>query len=126
MEKEYQHIIPQGYLKAWCPPAPPPGRAGQVWVVQKANPEDKVLRSPKNHFGRENQYTVTTNGTRDLSVENALAKVENTFSHVMSRLKQQHPLRPKDRVYLSFFAAAMFARVEPFYKNFCPIFVYYY
>src|ERR1039458_9318324 len=57
MEKEYQHIIPQGYLKAWCPPDPPPGRAGQVWVVQKANPEDKVLRSPKNHFGRENQYT---------------------------------------------------------------------
>lgn len=66
MEKEYQHIIPQGYLRAWCPPAAPPGRARQVWVIQKANPEDKELKAPKNHFGQEDHYTLTTNGTRDL------------------------------------------------------------
>jgi hypothetical protein len=91
-----------------------PGRAGQVWVIQKSNPEDKELKSPRSHFGRENHYTVTTNETRDLRIENALAKVESTFAQVMSRLKRQQRLRPKDRVYLSFFTAAMFARVEPF------------
>lgn len=32
----------------------------------------------------------------------------------MRRLNQKQPLRPIDSVYLSFFAGAMFARVEPF------------
>jgi hypothetical protein len=81
-------------------------------VVQKANPEDKALKSPRTSFGRNNHYTVTTSGVRDLSIEDALGKVETSFAHVMTRLKRGDELLPKDNVALSFFTAGMRARVE--------------
>lgn len=85
MENKYQHIIPQGYLKAWCTPDPPPGHKGKIWVIQKANPDDKVLKSPKNHFGRDDHYTISAGGGRDLQIEKALGKTETAFSKVMKR-----------------------------------------
>jgi hypothetical protein len=114
MEKTYQHIVPRGYLRAWSTPNPPRGHSGKIWVHQKMDPKDKVLRSPKNYFGRENQYTVTTGGARDLSVEDALGQVEKAFGDVMVRIREKQPFRSEDRADLSFFAAAMLARVERF------------
>lgn len=113
-EKTYQHIVSEGYLKAWIPPTLPPGREGQVWVIQKNDPGDKRLRSPKNHFGKNDHYTGTTEHGRDLQIENALGKSETAFGRVIAQVKRQERLRLKDLVHLSFFTAGMMVRVEAF------------
>lgn len=81
---------------------------------QKADPANKVLRSPKNYLIRDDHYTIETSGGRDLQVENALGKTEAAFGEFMARLESNQSRRPKDDVFLSFFVASMLARVEPF------------
>ena len=114
MEFENQHVIPHGYLKAWACPTAPPGKKGCLWVIQKNDPDDKKLRSPKKHFSQKDRYTVNTGNVRVLNVEKALNVIETDFGKVRQLLDARRPLTQEHRVALVFFAAAMMTRVESY------------
>ena len=112
MDKVQQHMIPSAYLSAWADPNPKSGHTGKVWVVQKADPTKKALRSPKKHFRQPDRFTLTTNGRRDFSVENARGSVEAWFGHTMANIKGHKPLDGHDRSKLELFTSAMMLRTE--------------
>ena len=112
MEKEQQHMIPSAYLSAWADPNPRPGHLGKVWVVQKADTNQKAQKSPKKYFRQPERFTLATNGLRDISVENALGSVEAWFGHTMAKIKAQRPLDGHDRSKLALFTSAMMLRTE--------------
>src|ERR1039458_712926 len=114
MEFKNQHVIPHGYLKAWACPTAPPGKKGCLWVIQKNDPDDKKLRSPKKHFSQKDRYTVNTGNVRVLNVEKALNVIETDFGKVRQLLDARRPLTQEHRVALVFFAAAMMTRVESY------------
>ena len=117
MDNEKQHIIPSGYLRAWCTPNPPSHKKGSVWVIQKAAPETKELKSPSERFWLPDRYTIKSNGTRDLSVENTLAAVEDRYAKVIRTIRDRGTIGPGERKSLDSFAAAMLARTEPYAEN---------
>ena len=111
MDKEQQHMIPKGYLKSWVCPNPRPGKLGTMWVIQKNDIGNEELKYPKTYFREKDRYTLNENGGgRNLAVENALGIVETGFGKVLVRLQTRLPLTGRDRVTLSFFAAAMMVR----------------
>jgi Protein of unknown function (DUF4238) len=105
-----QHIIPEGYLKAWSAPNAPKSSIGSVWVVQKANPSEKALEPPTNYFCGPETYTIKAGGGRNLAIENALAMIEGDFGRVRKRLQATKPLDAKDRTILAHFCGAMLSR----------------
>lgn len=112
LDKEQQHMIPSAYLSAWADPNPQPGHLGKIWVVQKSGTHEKARQSPRKYFRQPERFTLTTNGTRDLSVENALGNVETWFGHAIGNIKAHRPLDGHDRSKLALFTSAMMLRTE--------------
>jgi len=98
-------------LKAWADPSAPNGRKGCVWIIQKADRERKELRSPRDYFWEADRYTIQTDAGRNLAVEKALGRIESDYDRVICDVLQNRQLSGQQRVWLSFFAGAMFARV---------------
>jgi hypothetical protein len=112
VDKEQQHMIPKGYLKSWVCPNLPSGKKGMMWVIQKDNPKQRNLRSPKRYFRQPDRYTLKDGGARNLSVENALNNVETWFGSAFANIAERKPITGHDRVKLAFFTAAMMLRTH--------------
>ena len=111
-EKKRQHMIPKSYMKSWAYPHAPAGNLGKVWVVQKADPTQKHLESPKSYFYADDRYTVTSSGERDLRVEDALALTETWYGQVIKNVRAGKILDEDDRTKLAFFTSAMMVRTN--------------
>jgi len=112
MEKEQQHMIPKAYLKSWVCPNPPPGKIGTICVVPKDDPDNRAMKSPKEHFRENDRYTLTWLGGRNLAVENSLGMVEGWFGEAFVNIQAWKQLDVHDRVKLAFFTAAMMLRTN--------------
>jgi hypothetical protein len=112
MEFKYQHIIPQVYLRRWEAPNLGPGRKGQIWVIQKDDLTKKEPRSPKSVFAKPDHYTMWKGPDRNLRVEEALGIIERDLPKVYAKFDKQEPIAAEERVFLTFFTAAMLSRVE--------------
>ena len=112
MDKLQQHMIPAGYLKSWAFPNPPAGKTGTMWVIQKDAPDIRDLKSPQTYFREPDRYTLKAGATRNLSVENALSRVETWFGEALGNIVARKPLTGLDRVKLSFFTSAMMLRTR--------------
>jgi hypothetical protein len=112
MDFENQHIIPQVYLRRWEAPNLGPGRKGQIWVIQKDELTKKEPKSPKSVFAKPDHYTMWKGPDRDLRVEEALGIIERDLPKVYAKLDKQEAIERDERVFLTFFTAAMLSRVE--------------
>jgi hypothetical protein len=92
MEKEQQHMIPKAYLKSWVCPNPPPGKIGTICVVPKDDPDNRAMKSPKEHFRENDRYTLTWLGGRNLAVENSLGMVEGWFGEAFVNIQARKQL----------------------------------
>jgi hypothetical protein len=111
VENVRQHLIPREYLKTWADPSTPNDRKGRVWIIQKADSERKELRSPRDCFWEPDRYTIQTDAGRNVAVEKALGRIESDYGRVICDVLQNRQLSAEQRVWLSFFAGAMLARV---------------
>jgi len=105
-----QHTVPRSYLASWLEPLTPPGQTSAIHLVSK---EDRSVRrkSPVKTFTETDRYTVhLKDGTRDLTVENALSQIEGDFQGVLRALRQKQTLLPLHRRKLAVFTAAMLGR----------------
>jgi len=117
MDHKRQHWIPQSYLKAWCDPTAPAAYEPYVWQFAKDGSSSR-RRAPKNIFFENELYTLTPeDGTRDLSVERLLGKLESQFVTIRERkLRENLPLTAEEHVYVCAFVAAMQSRT-PFHLD---------
>jgi hypothetical protein len=105
-----QHTIPRSYLASWLEPITPPGQTAAIHLISK---EDQSVRrkAPVKSFTETDRYTVQLkDGTRDLSVENALSQIESDFQGVLRALREKELLNPRHRLKLAVFTAAMLGR----------------
>jgi Protein of unknown function (DUF4238) len=108
-----QHTIPRVYLSSWVEPYTPPGQTAAINIITK---ETGVVRrkSPEKSFTENDHYTVyLKDGTRDLSVENHLGRIESDFQGVLHALREGKPLFVSHRAKLAVFTAAMIGRSKP-------------
>jgi Protein of unknown function (DUF4238) len=112
VDKLQQHMISAGYLKSWACPNPPAGKSGTIWVIQKDATDCRALKSPRKYFREEDRYTLKSGGTRNLSVENALNRVETWFGEALGNIVARKRLTGHDRAKLSFFTSAMMLRTR--------------
>jgi hypothetical protein len=109
-KQKAQHVIPNCYLKDWCDPKTPPGHTPYIWRVSKDGTSRKK-RSPEKSFTSTDRYTITMpDGTRDLTVENTLAGLEDRFARLRPRIRREEKLAQRDRLDLCLFTAAMQGR----------------
>jgi len=110
-----QHTIPETYLKGWCDPAcpPGPGRNPYVWITSCASRETR-RKAPHNLFCESDFYTIRrADGTRDLTLEHELAKLESAFAMLRDRkIERGLPLTKQEHRSLCLFCAALHARAK--------------
>jgi hypothetical protein len=117
-----QHYVPEFYLKAWCDPNTPEGYEPYVWVALKDGSDIKP-RAPSNIFHETDLYTITADGTRNLSIEKSLSQIEGDFSEIRrNKLEKGLNLNIQDKVIICAFAAAMYARTPASGKRWKPFF----
>lgn len=105
-----QHTIPRSYLAAWIDPVTPPGHTGAIWRISKDR-STKRKKAPENSFTETDRYTIQMkDGTRDLTVENSLAQIENDFQGVLKTIRRRGKLNVFQRAKLCVFTAAMLGR----------------
>lgn len=100
-----QHWVPRSYLAAWTDPG-----SGNVWALNKT--ERRIFNpSPRSIFAETHMYSITKeDGTRDIALEQRLARLEGEFVSVRDGLEQNVPLAPEDQGFLAVYAAVMHAR----------------
>src|ERR1700674_3290723 len=105
-----QHTIPRSYLAAWVEPVTPSGQTSAIWRISK-DLSSKRRKSPEKSFTEVDRYTIhLEDGTRDLTVENSWARIENDFLDVLKAIRRRDPLSATQRSKLSIFTAAMMGR----------------
>jgi len=110
VERKFQHVIPNCYLKAWCDPRTPDGQCPFIWRISKDG-QRRVKRAPGKSFRANDRYTIKIPGEpRNLIAEDVLGRIENDYVGVIERLKQEKVLDIRDRACLCAFAAVMHSR----------------
>jgi hypothetical protein len=110
VKNKKQHIIPNCYLKSWCDPRTPAGQSPYIWRISRDG-TTKKNKSPEKSFRANNRYTITMpNGDRQLVIETTLARIENDFMQVLTRIRRRENLTLRDRAHLCIFTAAMHTR----------------
>jgi hypothetical protein len=111
-----QHTVPDSYMRAWCDPATSNGAF--MWVFPREGGAG-AGRSPKTSFTGEDFYTLPgPAGDRDLSVEHALADLEQAFVGVRDgALKARRQLDDREMARLCSFVAAMITRTRSFTEH---------
>jgi hypothetical protein len=121
-EKKNQHVLPQCYQRAWCAPDCPNEFEPYIWVFSKDGALKKK-KAPKNAFVENEKYTLhSTDGSRDLVVENTLMRTEDAFMSVLPKIKERRKLDPQDIAWLCNFVAAMHARTSAMGRHFSKFF----
>lgn len=112
MEKKHHHWVPQTYLNAWLDPKSP-HKPGYVWKYDK-NGKAWTNKSPQNIFAKSDFYTHhLPDGTRDLSLEDKLSRIENNFANVLrDKLKLKEILSEEDEASLLLFVSSMLSRTK--------------
>ncbi len=108
-----QHTIPRVYLGSWIEPYTPSGQTAAINIVTK---ETGAVRrkAPEKSFTENDHYTIhLKNGTRDLTVENQLGRIESDFQGVLRSLREGQTLHVSHRAKLAVFTAAMMGRAKP-------------
>ena len=112
-EKKWQHIIPNGYLKAW-------GdknfefNTPHVWVYKdKSNSPENKPTSTK-FFTQKNYYTIyEDDGTRNLEIEDGFARHEEDFYKIRDeKLLQKKEIDIDEHNKICIFIAIMLNRTE--------------
>jgi Protein of unknown function (DUF4238) len=105
-----QHTIPRSYLAAWIEPVTPSGQTSAIYLISKDTKTIK-RKSPEKSFSQTDRYTVhLKDGSRDLTVENALGDLESNFQDVLRVVRRRENLAPLQKAKLSAFTAAMMGR----------------
>jgi uncharacterized protein DUF4238 len=104
------HYIPQAYLRLFA-------RDEVIWVYDR---NSKAVRAQKvidtaviKHFNAINKK----DGSKDVSIEKELSKVEGLIPVLAERLRARHQLNEADRFDLSFIAALMMTRTADFHES---------
>lgn len=104
------HYIPQAYLRLFA-------RDEVIWVYDR---NSKTVRAQKvidtaviTHFNAINKK----DGSKDVSIEKELSKVEGLIPVLVERLRTRHELNEADRFDLSFIAALMMTRTADFHES---------
>lgn len=118
MKHKKQHFVPASYLSAWCDPDAPTGHEPYVWVFERDSRQGRP-RAPANIFFEANFYTkIGQQGERDLSLENALNRLETDFAKIRrEKLDKRLPLSRREGFLLCAFCAAMHGRTRAQREN---------
>ncbi|WP_198009993.1 DUF4238 domain-containing protein [Legionella tunisiensis] len=113
MQNKNQHWITRSYLAGWIDPATPLAQEGYVWVFNKDGSTAK-RKAPKNIFCEPDFYTrKTDDGSRDLTLETALCRIENAFIRLRrDKLENLQDLFGKDIFEIIMFASTMMYRTK--------------
>ncbi|MCK5613866.1 DUF4238 domain-containing protein [Candidatus Pacearchaeota archaeon] len=107
--KKKHHYLPTFYLKYFC-------KNGEVCFFDKKN---SVYRNqpPKKAFKKDNYNTfISEDGTRNLTVENALAEIEDKTKPIIEKVENRKPISVKEKEDLSVFVGLFKTRVPKFRK----------
>lgn len=112
-QRKKQHFIPAGYLSAWCDPDTPQGQEPYLWLFESRS-RDGRAKAPRNIFSESDFYTETASaGTRDLSLEDFLGRLESRFADLMrAKIEPRKELDAAQHSLLCVFCAAMHARTR--------------
>src|SRR5262249_2945209 len=109
-KKEQQHFTSRFYLAGFTDPCD----LSSLWIYDKER-LSIARSSPKDAGRRRHYYSIPKiDGTRDLSVEDALAVAENQTAPLWERLIGGGPFDNKERSVISFFLALLLIRVPAF------------
>ncbi|MGU3541019.1 DUF4238 domain-containing protein [Methylobacterium sp. A54F] len=114
-----QHFVPRMLLKRFAAPD------GRLWAFDKRRPDRGIWQStPKDLLKERHLYTVTrADGSRDVTVEQALGYVESAAEPVIERVLQRARagLPPgfsgEDRIAMLLFLYFQMKRVPDFFRN---------
>src|SRR5665213_4089970 len=105
-ENVSQHCIPRSYLNPWRI-----GRDLRRVRVFELRRGMQSTRYARGLFSIDDLYTRHhSDGSRDLSLDNALKKLENDFGMIKPKIQSSSVLAGSDAAWLIAFAAAMYAR----------------
>lgn len=108
-ERTSQHYVPRRYLSAWCDPSL---KQRHVWQFSADGKSGSPV-SPRKIFVEDEFYTRTgVDGSRDLSLENLLGKLESRFGSVRKILLEGQWPTDSSITDLKMFAMAMFYRTK--------------